>query len=43
VRSLERLLDFRFEWVLPGHGGRFRASSPAAMRAELERLLQRLA
>jgi glyoxylase-like metal-dependent hydrolase (beta-lactamase superfamily II)/ferredoxin len=42
VRSLERLLDYRFEWVLPGHGGRFRASSPAAMRAELERLLARL-
>jgi glyoxylase-like metal-dependent hydrolase (beta-lactamase superfamily II)/ferredoxin len=42
LRSLERLLDFRFEWVLPGHGGRFRAPSAAAMRAELERLLQRL-
>jgi glyoxylase-like metal-dependent hydrolase (beta-lactamase superfamily II) len=42
VRSLERLLDFRFEWVLPGHGGRYRAPSPAAMRAELERLLKRI-
>ncbi|HET8646375.1 MAG TPA: MBL fold metallo-hydrolase [Vicinamibacteria bacterium] len=42
VRSLERLLDYRFEWVLPGHGGRFRARSAAAMRAELERLLARL-
>jgi glyoxylase-like metal-dependent hydrolase (beta-lactamase superfamily II)/ferredoxin len=42
VRSLQRLLDYRFEWVLPGHGGRFRAASPAAMRAELERLLERV-
>jgi len=42
VRSLERLLDFRFEWVLPGHEGRFRASSPAAMRRELERLIASL-
>jgi len=39
VRSLERLLDYRFEWVLPGHDGRFRASSPAAMRRELEQLI----
>jgi glyoxylase-like metal-dependent hydrolase (beta-lactamase superfamily II)/ferredoxin len=42
LRSLERLLDHRFEWVLPGHGGRYRAASPAAMRRELERLLARL-
>ena len=21
IRSMERLLDFRFRWVLPGHGG----------------------
>jgi len=41
-RSLERLLDLRFEWVLPGHGRRFRAASAAAMRAEVERLLHRL-
>jgi glyoxylase-like metal-dependent hydrolase (beta-lactamase superfamily II) len=39
VRSMERLLDLRFEWVLPGHGGRYRAASPAAMRHELERLI----
>lgn len=42
VRSLARLLDYRFEWVLPGHGPRVRAPSSAAMRAELERLLSRL-
>lgn len=41
-RSLERLLDLRFEWVLPGHGPRFRAASASAMRAEVERLLRRL-
>lgn len=39
VRSMERLLDFRFEWVLPGHGGRYRAASAAAMRAEIERVV----
>ena len=36
IRSMERLLDFRFEWVLPGHGSWYRAESPAAMRRELE-------
>jgi glyoxylase-like metal-dependent hydrolase (beta-lactamase superfamily II)/ferredoxin len=40
VRSLERLLDHRFEWVLPGHERPFRAASAAAMKAELERLLR---
>ena len=39
IRSMERLLDFSFEWVLPGHGQRFHADSPAAMRRELERCL----
>jgi glyoxylase-like metal-dependent hydrolase (beta-lactamase superfamily II)/ferredoxin len=42
LASLERLLDFRFEWILPGHGRRWRAPSAAAMRAEIERLLARL-
>ena len=37
IRSMERLLDFSFEWVLPGHGGWHRAESPAAMRSEVER------
>ena len=40
IRSMRRLLDHRFEWVLPGHGGRYRAASPTAMRKEVERLLQ---
>ena len=39
LASLRRLLDLRFEWVLPGHGRRFQAPSAAAMRAELERAL----
>ena len=37
IRSMERLLDFQFEWVLPGHGAWHRAESPAAMRRELEK------
>jgi glyoxylase-like metal-dependent hydrolase (beta-lactamase superfamily II) len=39
---MERLLDYEFEWVLPGHGGRYRAESPAAMRREVERVLARM-
>jgi glyoxylase-like metal-dependent hydrolase (beta-lactamase superfamily II)/ferredoxin len=37
IRSMERLLDFSFQWVLPGHGAWRQAESPAAMRRELER------
>jgi len=37
IRSMERLLDHRFEWVLPGHGTTFHAASPEAMHAELQR------
>jgi glyoxylase-like metal-dependent hydrolase (beta-lactamase superfamily II)/ferredoxin len=40
VRSLERLVAFDFEWVLPGHGARFHGS-PAQTRAALEALLAR--
>ena len=40
IRSVERLLDFDFRWVLPGHGDSFRAESPAAMKKELERTLK---
>jgi hypothetical protein len=36
---MERLRDHRFEWVLPGHGWRYRAPSAAAMRNELERCI----
>lgn len=37
ARSMERLLEFDFTSVLPGHGDRFRAPSPAAMKDELKR------
>jgi glyoxylase-like metal-dependent hydrolase (beta-lactamase superfamily II) len=37
IRSMERLLDYSFEWVLPGHGAWHRAESPEQMRRELER------
>ncbi|MFY9551354.1 MAG: MBL fold metallo-hydrolase [Thermoanaerobaculia bacterium] len=37
IRSMGRLLDYDFEWVLPGHGGSYRAESSRAMRRELER------
>lgn len=39
TRSMERLLDYSFQWVLPGHGSAHRAESPQAMRAALERCL----
>jgi glyoxylase-like metal-dependent hydrolase (beta-lactamase superfamily II)/ferredoxin len=38
-RSMERLLDYSFEWVLPGHGSWYRADSPQSMRRELERCI----
>ena len=41
TRSVERLLDYEFEWVLPGHGRRAHASK-ADMRAELNTLLERI-
>jgi len=43
VLSLRRLRDYRFQWVLPGHGRRFRASSPPAMRAALDEAIERIA
>lgn len=36
IRSMERLLDYRFEWVLPGHGRPVHLDV-AAMHASLER------
>ena len=36
IRSMERLLDHRFEWVLPGHG-RIHHDTPEGMRRELAR------
>ena len=40
VRSMEVLLDFSFEWVLPGHGRRYRAESPEQMRAEIRAVIR---
>lgn len=42
TRSMERLLDYSFEWVLPGHGAWHQAESPAAMRREVKRCLERM-
>jgi glyoxylase-like metal-dependent hydrolase (beta-lactamase superfamily II) len=36
-----RLLDYRFEWLLPGHGRWFNAPA-GEMRAQLERTLEHL-
>lgn len=38
IRSMETLLDFRFEWVLPGHGRPVRLDADA-MRASLLRCI----
>jgi glyoxylase-like metal-dependent hydrolase (beta-lactamase superfamily II)/ferredoxin len=40
-RSVERLLDYEFEWVLPGHGRRAHASA-AEMRQQLREALARM-
>jgi glyoxylase-like metal-dependent hydrolase (beta-lactamase superfamily II)/ferredoxin len=40
-RSLERLLDLEFEWLLPGHEGRMRASSKEAMREHVRAAIER--
>jgi glyoxylase-like metal-dependent hydrolase (beta-lactamase superfamily II)/ferredoxin len=39
TRSLERLLDFRFEWVLPGHGRPARRPSAQVMRRDMAELV----
>jgi len=36
IKSMERLLDYRFEWVLPGHGRPVHLDA-AAMRTSLDR------
>ena len=41
VHSMEMLLDYSFEWVLPGHGRRFHRPRQE-MRAELGRLVGRM-
>jgi glyoxylase-like metal-dependent hydrolase (beta-lactamase superfamily II)/ferredoxin len=39
VKSMERLLDYRFEWVLPGHGRPIQFEAER-MHAELERCVK---
>jgi glyoxylase-like metal-dependent hydrolase (beta-lactamase superfamily II)/ferredoxin len=39
IKSMERLLDFSFEWVLPGHGRPVRLER-AEMRSSLERCIE---
>ena len=39
TRSMQRLLDYDFEWVLPGHG-RIHHDSARKMRARLERCIE---
>jgi glyoxylase-like metal-dependent hydrolase (beta-lactamase superfamily II) len=41
TRSVERLKDFTFEWVLPGHGRRMKLT-PERMREEIESLAARM-
>ncbi len=41
TRSMERLLAYRFEWVLPGHGRIGHAAAPA-MHDHLARLVERM-
>ena len=42
LESLEKLLDFNFRWVLPGHGTPKRTDTSLEMRRELERGLDYL-
>jgi len=41
TRSMAKLLDYRFEWVLPGHGGALHLP-PERMRSELAALVERM-
>ena len=42
IESMERLLEFKFEWVLPGHGRRYQARSAEEMRREIEAVIRRM-
>ncbi len=41
IRSMERLLDYRFSWVLPGHGRRA-CANPERMREYLSQCVARM-
>jgi glyoxylase-like metal-dependent hydrolase (beta-lactamase superfamily II)/ferredoxin len=43
TRSMERLAEYRFEWVFPGHGRRWQAPSREVMQAEIRALAERMA
>lgn len=43
TRSMERLSEFPFSWVLPGHGRRWHAPSREAMQTEVRALAERMA
>jgi glyoxylase-like metal-dependent hydrolase (beta-lactamase superfamily II) len=38
IKSIARLAEHRFEWILPGHGRTFHAPSATAMREHVRRL-----
>ncbi len=40
IKSMETLLDYSFEWVLPGHGRRYHCSSPEIMKKELGKCIR---
>jgi glyoxylase-like metal-dependent hydrolase (beta-lactamase superfamily II) len=40
VASIEKLLAYRFEWVLPGHGNRIRLPA-TEMNAAVQELIRR--
>lgn len=40
LESVEKLIDYRFEWILPGHGRRIK-SNPGRMKLALEELCSR--
>ena len=42
LRSLERLLDHRFQWIFPGHGRPARRDSCEEMRRDVSALVKRL-
>jgi glyoxylase-like metal-dependent hydrolase (beta-lactamase superfamily II)/ferredoxin len=42
IRSMEKLLDSSFEWVLPGHGQRYHAASREQMKRKLLACIQHM-
>lgn len=43
IRSMQKLVDFAFTWIFPGHGRRWEAPSVEVMRAEVAALAARMA